>query len=129
MDAPMNSIPGGSNPPAQGSPGTPPSPTGREWYIDEIVVAAFAFLGVGSAVFIPLRYGPNKVPAILISFLLATGLAALTYRYLGGIQGASFAIGALKLTGSLGALVGIGLLINSRLELQVHPPAYELWEV
>ena len=134
MNAPKNAILDGSNPSAQGSSGTPPSsPTGRQWYIDEIVVAAFAFFGVGSAIYIPLRFGPDKVPAILISFLLATGLAALTYRYLGGIQGATFAVGALKLTGSLGALVGIGLLINGRLELQVHPPPppplFELWVV
>jgi hypothetical protein len=93
----------------------PQPPVGRKWYIDEIVVAAFAFLGFGGAVFLPLRY---NLPPIVVSFLLATGLAALTYRYLGGIEGTSFAIGALKLTGTLAALVGIAMLINSQLVSQ-----------
>jgi hypothetical protein len=76
------------------------------------VVAAFAFLGFAGAVFLPLRY---DVKPIVVSFLLATGIAALTYRYLGGIEGASFTVGLLKLTGTLGALVGIAMLINAEL--------------
>jgi hypothetical protein len=81
------------------------------------VVAAFAFLGVGGAVFLPIRF---HVPPIVISFLMATGVAALAYRYLGGIPGASIAIGALKLSGALAALVGIALLINSYLPGQIQ---------
>ena len=76
------------------------------------MVAAFAFLGFAGAVFLPLRY---DVKPIVVSFLLATGIAALTYRYLGGIEGASFTVGLLKLTGTLGALVGIAMLINAEL--------------
>jgi len=81
------------------------------------VVAAFAFLGVGGSVFLPLRF---HIPPIIISFLMATGLAALAYRFLGGIPGASIAIGALKLTGALAALVGIALVINRDLVNQVQ---------
>ncbi len=67
----------------------------------------------------------------MVSFLLATGLAALAYRYLGGIQGASFATGTFKLGGALAALVGIALLINNILASQVQPPppAAQLWEL
>ena len=102
----------------------------RQWYVDEIVVASFAFLGVGGAVFLPLRYGFAAVPPIVVSFLLATGLAALTYRYLGGIQGASFTVGTLKLGGALAALVGIAWFINGQLLPQVQPPPEaQVWEL
>ena len=105
------------------------APTSTHWgrNLDEIVVSAFAIFGVAGAVFLPLKFGFNKIPPIVVSFLLATGLAALAYRYLGGIQDASFGIGALKLGGSLGALVGIALLINQVLPAQVSP--YQVWEV
>jgi hypothetical protein len=119
----LEPIPGAElNPPAPNLPPTTP-PTVRAWYLDDIIVAAFALLGFGGAVFLPLRY---NVPAIVVSFLLATGLAALTYRYLGGIEGASFAIGALKLTGTLGALVGIAMLINSKLVSQTTVQVWDL---
>ena len=120
----MNPIPGGGlNPPMPNVPSPTPPPGRRVWYIDEIVVAAFAFLGFGGAVFLPLQY---NVAPIVVSFLLATGLAALTYRYLGGIEGTSFAIGALKLTGTLGALVGIALLINNQLVSQTTVQVWDL---
>jgi hypothetical protein len=121
---PANSIlAGGENPPGPNSPNPPNRPPAvRAWYIDDIVVTAFALLGFGGAVLLPLRY---NVPAIEVSFLLATGLAALTYRYLGGIEGASFAVGALKLTGTLGALVGIAMLINSQLDRQ----SAQVWDL
>jgi hypothetical protein len=116
----------------QPSPSAPPetSPAEsaggkRNWYIDEIIVALFAFLGVGGAVFLPLRY---PIPPITTSFLLATGLAALTYRFLGGIQGASFTIGSLKLGGALAALVGIAMLINNTLVKQIPKP-HQVWQV
>lgn len=99
---------------------SPAEPTGRSWGLDEIVVAAFAFLGVVGSVFLIVYFGVNAVPSILVSFLLATGLAALTYRFLGGIDaGTSFRVGALKLTGSLAALVGIALVVNHYLADQV----------
>ena len=81
-----------------------------------------------------MQYGFDKIPPITVSFLLATGLAALTYRYLGGIDGASFTVGALKLGGALAALVGIAMLINNSLAPWVRPPvqpppAYQIWTV
>jgi hypothetical protein len=114
----------------QSAPPAPAQPqarraTGRHWYVDEIVVASFAFLGVGGAVFLPLRY---TIEPIITSFLLATGLAALTYRFLGGIQGASFTVGSLKLGGALAALVGIAMLINNTLVGQLPKP-HEVWQV
>ncbi|HEY2859902.1 MAG TPA: hypothetical protein VGJ21_15885 [Terracidiphilus sp.] len=125
-------------PPAQEPAAAPAAPTHagthgsaedseqrRRWYIDEVVVASFALLGLAGGVLLPLRY---PVPPITTSFLLATGLAALAYRYLGGIQGADFTVGALKLGGSLAALVGIAMLINVTLAKQM-PPIIQVYEV
>jgi hypothetical protein len=96
----------------------------RGWLADEIVVAAFAFFGIAGAVFLPLRF---TIPPVTTSFLLATGLAALTYRYLGGIQGASFKVGTLKLTGTLAALVGIAMLVNHTLVSEA--PRFQVWQI
>jgi len=108
---------------------TPPAPARRQsssaahsrrpWSIDDLVVIAFALLGFGGGVFLPHFM---TMPAITTSFLLATGLAALTYRFLGGIQGASITIGSLKLGGALAALVGIAMLINHTMVAETTPP-------
>jgi hypothetical protein len=98
-----------------------PAPAGRAWSMDDIVVVVFALLGIGGAVFLPLRF-QNFSPTIT-SFLMATGLAALTYRYLGGIQGASFSVGTLKLGGAMAALVGIAWFIHRLLLLDPTPPS------
>lgn len=115
----------GLNPPENNSSSLKPPRTERPWQIDEIVVSGFAILGFAGAIFLPLKY---TVPPIEVAFLLATGLAALTYRYLGGIPaGTSFKVGALKLSGALAALVGIALLINY--ELVSQTPRFQVWEV
>lgn len=115
-----------SVPPAP--PETPPSSAAygtRGWYIDETVVVAFAIFGVVGAVFLPLRY---NIPPIITAYLMATGLAALAYRFLGGVQGTTLTVGALKLTGALAALVGIATLINNTLVRQMPKPP-EVWQV
>ena len=86
MADPANPIPGSRLKP----PAPLPPPTSRAWSMDDVFVAVFALLGVGGAVFLPLRF--DGFSPTITSFLLATGLAALTYRYLGGIQGASFSV-------------------------------------
>ncbi|HZR64092.1 MAG TPA: hypothetical protein VFA85_03035 [Terriglobales bacterium] len=97
--------------------------------MDELVVVAFAFLGVGGAVV--LQVMSKTIAPVIVSYLLATGLAALTYRFLGGIEGTTtFTVGALKLTGALAALVGIAFLVNQQLVSEVKPPSqFQLWEV
>lgn len=107
---------------------------GRQWGLDEIVVVAFAFLGVGFGIFLPIRFGFVRVPAMLVSILLATGIAALAYRFLGGVEGTTFTVGTLKLTGALAALAGIAWLINHGLLSQIPalpsaPPASQVWEL
>jgi hypothetical protein len=81
----------------------------RRWSMDDIVVVLFALLGLAGGALLPLFL---PVPPITTSFLLATGLAALTYRFLGGIQVSSVTIGIVRLTGTLAALVGVAMLIN-----------------
>ena len=60
--------------------------------MDDIVVALFALLGIGGAVFLPLRF--NGFSPTITSFLLATGLAASHLPVSGRNQGASFSVGA-----------------------------------
>jgi hypothetical protein len=122
MDAPTQPVP-----PARETPSV-----AVRSRIDEIVIVLFAFMGVGGAVFLPLRF---HIPPITTSFLLATGLAALTYRFLGGIQGTSLGVGSLKLTGVLAALVGIAMIVNHALSSQTAappppaPPIFQVWQV
>jgi hypothetical protein len=86
-------------------------------------------LGVGGAVVLQIM--SKTVAPVIVSYLLATGLAALTYRFLGGIEGSTaLTIGALKLTGALAALVGIAMIVNNQLVNQVKPPSqFQLWDV
>lgn len=59
------------------------------------------------------------VPQIVVAVLLGCAVAALVYRWLGGISAdTSFAIGALKLGGSMAALLGCAWFFNSQLVAQ-----------
>ncbi len=117
----------GATPQSPPAPPQAPSQSSgvRGWYIDEIVVVAFAVFGVAGAVFLPLRY---NIPPIITAYLMSTGLAALAYRFLGGVQGSSLTVGALKLSGALAALVGIASLINHTLVSELPKP-HEVWQV
>jgi hypothetical protein len=83
---------------------------------DDIVVIVFAFIGLGGGILLALY---TNAPPIITSFLFSTGITALIYRFLGGIQGTSYAVGALKLGGTAACLVGIALLINPYLEAEL----------
>lgn len=76
---------------------------------DDVVVIVFAVVGLVGSVVLVLS---TNTPQIMISFLFSTGVTSLIYRYLGGVQGTSFKVGALKLTGTVAFLVGLGLLIH-----------------
>lgn len=78
---------------------------------DDKVVTIFVVIGFcGSLPLYVFRF-----PPIMIAVFLATGVAALVYRFLGGITGATIGVGTLKLAGTMAALVGLALLINSSL--------------
>src|SRR5689334_20643931 len=86
---------------------------------DRIVVVVFALLGILGSVFL-LQY--TSVPPIVVSFFLSTGLYALVYGFLGGIQGATYTVGALKLGGTMAVLVGLAFAIHPTLndDLKFH---------
>lgn len=79
-----------------------------------ILALIIGFLGGTILVFV------NKTPAIIISILLATGIATLVYHFLGGIENAQFNTGAIKLGGSMAALLASAWLINPQLEKQLN---------
>ena len=83
---------------------------------DDVVVIIFACIGLGGGVLLALH---TNAPPIITSFLFSTGVTALIYRFLGGIQDTSYVVGALKLGGTGACLVGIALLINPYLESEL----------
>jgi len=81
---------------------------------EDKVVICFSLLGlIGSVILYRLGF-----PPVMVSIFLSAGITALVYRFLGGIQGASFGVGALKLSGTIAALVGIAYWVNSTNQLQ-----------
>jgi hypothetical protein len=80
---------------------------------EDFVVVLFSLLGLlGSAALYSLRF-----PSIMISIFLSAGITAVVYRFLGGTQGATFVVGALKLGGTAAVLIGVAWWIDSTREL------------
>lgn len=100
-------------------PGSPVSPANsrHQWSWDDFFVAGLAVVSIPTAVVL-ICVLPNRIPAILPSVLLATGLAALIYRFLGGLEGASFQMGAFKAAGGLAAVVLLAYGVNYYLQKQ-----------
>jgi hypothetical protein len=86
----------------------------RDSFGPYIVVAACLVLGV------LLTLIGDKPPSMVISVLLACGIAALLYGILGGVTGADFNLGPLKVGGSAAVLLGGTWLINYYLEPQLE---------
>lgn len=59
-------------------------------------------------------------PPALSAVFLGIAVAALLYRFLGGIHEATFAVGALKITGSAAVLAGIAWWSNGELQKQME---------
>jgi hypothetical protein len=85
--------------------------------LEDIVLTTAVVLGlVGGAILSTLN-----VPPITSAIFFGVGIAALVYRFLGGIsQKTSITIIGIKLTGSAAALIGIALIVNSYLVIQVE---------
>lgn len=79
-------------------------------------VAMMVLMGLGGAV---LLHTFDSAPFIIAVFL-GTGIASLTYGFLGGVQEARFELGPLKTGGSLAALVSVAWLANYHLERQTR---------
>jgi hypothetical protein len=85
---------------------------------DDIVILSFAASGLFGGAVLSLR--TNAKP-ILVSIFLATGIAALVFRFLGGIGEATLTVRTLKLGGTMAALIGSAFLINAAFERQARP--------
>ena len=80
----------------------------------------FAAAGLFGGAYFHLR---TDAKPIVVAIFIATGIAALVYRFLGGITDTTFTIKSLKLGGTMAALLGSAFAINSALERQMRPVA------
>ncbi|RAP33490.1 hypothetical protein DID80_08030, partial [Candidatus Marinamargulisbacteria bacterium SCGC AAA071-K20] len=62
------------------------------------------------------------MPPIVVAVFLSTGISSLVYRFLGGLQVNSFNLGAVKLSGSVAALIACVWFINAQLVAQTIQP-------
>jgi hypothetical protein len=87
----------------------------RQLRWDDIIIVFFALLGfIGSAVL----YCNTSAPTTMVAFFLATGVASLVYRFLGGLERAEFVWGTLKVGGTMAALIGIAVYANTGIRNQ-----------
>jgi hypothetical protein len=85
---------------------------------DIVIIAVIALGFLGSALFFIFNL---TIPPIVVAILLGAAVSALVYRFLGGIgSDTTFAIGALKLSGTMAALIGCAYFINTELETQTR---------
>lgn len=82
-----------------------------KWLIDSAVIVGFAAVCLGLAFY--LRVYQEGIEPTFISIFLGIAVAAITYRYLGGAEGNSFNLAALKLSGSAALLVGVTWWVGS----------------
>jgi hypothetical protein len=91
------------------------------------VILGLLLLGfIGTLFFLFVRC---SLPPIVTAVLLAAAIAALVYRFLGGIASTtSFAFGLFKISGTLAALIGCAYFINQTLEQQTRYSLDRLFE-
>ncbi len=87
-------------------------------FIAGVIVGCLA-LGVALVVFV------ETVPALVVSVVLACGVATLLYGILGGVSAAGFDLGPLKMSGSAAVLLGSVWLFNYALDPQLESIRYE----
>jgi hypothetical protein len=90
----------------------------NQLWFDDLVILFFAVSGMFGGLAVHLR---TKAKPIVVAIFLATGIAALVFRFLGGIEDSTLTIKSLKLGGTMAALIGSALAINVRLEAQGKP--------
>lgn len=86
--------------------------SGRGLCPEDVVIIVVVGIGFVGSVII---YGLD-LPPIMVAVFLATGVASLVYRFLGGIQSATFNIGPVKLAGTIAALISCAYFIDMQLE-------------
>ncbi len=89
-----------------------------------VIVSVIAFGLLGTALFHVLGV---RLPPLLSSVFLASGVSALVYAFLGGIsQDTTYLVGGSKLTGTIAALIICVVIFNPALERQARPAMSEL---
>ena len=90
---------------------------------DWVVVALFILSVPGGFVAAYMNFQP-----ILVAVLVAFGIAAAIFRFLGGVEGASIKTGSLRLSGSAAVFLAITLVVNGNLvaqsEIQPNPATW-----
>lgn len=83
--------------------------------LDDIVICLIIPICLGISLFLAyaLVERQQEYPPTLIAVFLGIGVAALTYRFLGGAADTEFKIGLLKLGGAAALLVGVTWFIGS----------------
>lgn len=81
--------------------------------ISSVIIFGCLATGVGLVVLV------QDVPAVVVAVVLACAIATLTYTLLGGVTGAGFHLGPVKLAGSAAVLVGSIWFINHYLDPQL----------
>lgn len=65
-------------------------------------------------------------PPAFFAILFGIAVAAILYRFLGGVHDAHFAIGALKITGSAAVFLGVTVWANEQIHLQMDSCSNQL---
>ncbi|MEW8338781.1 MAG: hypothetical protein AB2708_02955 [Candidatus Thiodiazotropha taylori] len=94
----------------------PKSLCGEDYLVLAIIISCT--LGPVSVLFIAKLY-QVFIPSAFYAVFLGIAVASMLYRFLGGIHDATFAIGALKVTGSAAVLLGMAWWLNDVLEIQI----------
>lgn len=69
-----------------------------------------------------------KIQPVLVAVLIALGIAAAIFRFLGGVEGASLTTGTLRLGGSAAVFLVIAWFVNENLVVQTEiRPSPETW--
>ena len=105
---------------AEGQAPNSPTTEKRGLSAEDMVLVAVMALGLLGS---PVMYAAGiNIPAVMHALLLGSAVAALVYRFLGGIAAqTSFAIGALRVGGSLAALLGTAITIYHLFPAPVVP--------
>ena len=89
--------------------------------LEDVVLSIAVALGLSIALYLSwaLVVGGHQYPPTLIAAFLAIGTAALIYRFMGGLGGAEFTTGLLKLGGSAAFFAGMIWFVGDRLREEV----------
>lgn len=102
---------------------TPPdAATAASKWLADIVICLTVALSLILALFFAYSLVERHAdyPPTIVSVFLGLTIAALTYRFLGGVDGTSFQVGVLKLGGSAALLIGTTWFLSERIKTEMN---------